>query len=139
VPDETPQAVRERTEAYLRQLGWEIVAAEPDAATRRAHPKLVKLQWSLDYPGYRADMNAPQVRAVVATISRALGTDVLRVPMLGGSVPMRIFADALHLPIVGVPLANYDNNQHAANENLRLGNLWDGIDVYAALLTDDGR
>ena len=137
VPDETPQAVRERTEAYLRQLGWEIVSADPDAATRRAHPKLVKLQWSLDYPGYRADMNAPQVRAVVATISRALGTEVLRVPMLGGSVPMRTFADALHLPIVGVPLANYDNNQHAANENLRLGNLWDGIDVYAALLTDN--
>jgi acetylornithine deacetylase/succinyl-diaminopimelate desuccinylase-like protein len=34
-----------------------------------------------------------------------------------------------------VPLANYDNNQHAANENLRLENLWEGIDIYAELLT----
>jgi acetylornithine deacetylase/succinyl-diaminopimelate desuccinylase-like protein len=136
VPDETPQRVRERTEAFLRQQGWFIVESEPDAATRRAHAKLVKLEWDLDYPGYRADMDAPAARAVVAAIARALGTQPLRVPMLGGSVPMSTFADALHLPIVGVPLANYDNNQHAANENLRLQNLWDGIDVYAFLLSD---
>jgi acetylornithine deacetylase/succinyl-diaminopimelate desuccinylase-like protein len=29
---------------------------------------------------------------------------------------------------------NHDNNQHAANENLRLQNLWDGIEIFAALL-----
>jgi acetylornithine deacetylase/succinyl-diaminopimelate desuccinylase-like protein len=61
---------------------------------------------------------------------------VLRLPMLGASVPMSTFADALKVPIIGVPLANYDNNQHAANENLRLQNLWDGIDIYGGLLTD---
>lgn len=30
-------------------------------------------------------------------------------------------------------VANYDNNQHAANENIRLQNLWEGIEVMAAL------
>jgi acetylornithine deacetylase/succinyl-diaminopimelate desuccinylase-like protein len=35
-----------------------------------------------------------------------------------------------------LPLANADNNQHGANENLRLQNLWDGIEIYAGLLTD---
>jgi acetylornithine deacetylase/succinyl-diaminopimelate desuccinylase-like protein len=39
-------------------------------------------------------------------------------------------------PIVGVPIVNHDDNQHAANENLRLQNLWDGIDAYAAMLAD---
>lgn len=136
VPEQTPQGVRQRTEAFLGAQGWDVVGTEPDAAVLRSHPKVVKLEWSLDYPGYRADMNAPAVQAVVAAIERASGERVLRVPMLGGSVPMRTFADALHMPIVGVPLANYDNNQHAANENLRLQNLWDGIDIYAGLLTD---
>jgi acetylornithine deacetylase/succinyl-diaminopimelate desuccinylase-like protein len=56
--------------------------------------------------------------------------------MLGGSLPMHTFAAALDMPIVGVPLANADNNQHGANENLRLQNLWDGIEIYAILLTD---
>jgi acetylornithine deacetylase/succinyl-diaminopimelate desuccinylase-like protein len=136
VPDQTPQRVRERTEAFLRQSGWEVVDHEPDAATRRAHPKIVKAEWSLDYPAYRADMNAPAARAVIGAIERAMGAPVLRLPMLGGSVPMVTFADALGMPIIGVPLANYDNNQHAANENLRLENLWEGIDIYAGLLTD---
>jgi acetylornithine deacetylase/succinyl-diaminopimelate desuccinylase-like protein len=38
--------------------------------------------------------------------------------------------------MVGVSIANYDDNQHAMNENLRLGNLWDGIEVYAGLVSD---
>jgi acetylornithine deacetylase/succinyl-diaminopimelate desuccinylase-like protein len=33
-----------------------------------------------------------------------------------------------------VPIANYDDNQHAANENLRLQNLWKGVETMAALL-----
>jgi acetylornithine deacetylase/succinyl-diaminopimelate desuccinylase-like protein len=136
VPEQTPQRVRERTEAFLKSQGWELVSQDPDSATRMAHPKVVKLAWSLDYPGYRADMNAPAARAVVAAIEHATGTSVLRLPMLGGSVPMGTFADALGMPIIGVPLANYDNNQHAANENLRLQNLWEGIEIYAGLLTD---
>jgi len=37
-------------------------------------------------------------------------------------------------PVIGVPIVNYDNNQHAANENLRIGNLWRGIEVYGAIM-----
>ena len=36
--------------------------------------------------------------------------------------------------LVIVPIVNHDNNQHAANENLRLQNLWDGIELYAGML-----
>jgi len=86
--------------------------------------------------GYRADMNAPAVQAVVAAIQSATGAPVLQMPLLGGSVPMYTFAEALKMPIVGVPLANADNNQHGANENLRIQNSWDGIEIYAGLRTD---
>jgi acetylornithine deacetylase/succinyl-diaminopimelate desuccinylase-like protein len=136
VPDQTPEKVRQEVEAYLRARGWFVVAVAPDAAIRTAHPKVVRAEWSLDYPAYRADMDAPAAKAVVASIERSLHQPVLRAPMLGGSVPMHTFAKYLGMPIVGVPLANPDNNQHAANENLRLQNLWDGIDIYAGLLTD---
>ena len=40
----------------------------------------------------------------------------------------------LDVPVVGLAFVNADNNQHAANENLRLANLWQGIDVYAGVL-----
>jgi len=52
-----------------------------------------------------------------------------------GSVPANAFIDAYHVPTVGVSLANYDDNQHTDNENLRLGNLWHGILTLAAIMT----
>ena len=58
---------------------------------------------------------------------------MIRMPSLGGSIPMYLFQHGGRTPVVGIPIANHDNNQHAANENLRLQNLWDGIDVYTAL------
>lgn len=33
------------------------------------------------------------------------------------------------------PIANHDDNQHGPDENLRLGNLWYGIDLMALILT----
>lgn len=38
-------------------------------------------------------------------------------------------------PVIGLPIANHDDNQHAAGENLRLQNFWDGIEVFACLFS----
>jgi acetylornithine deacetylase/succinyl-diaminopimelate desuccinylase-like protein len=139
VPDQTPQKVRERVEAFLRGKGWHLVDEAPDRATRRAHPKIARLSWSLDYPAARTDMSLPASRAVAAVVERAVGAPVVQVPMLGGSVPMYLFTEAVKVPVVGVPIVNHDNNQHGINENLRLKNLWDGIEVFAALLAELGK
>jgi len=40
--------------------------------------------------------------------------------------------------VIILPIANYDDNQHAANENLRVQNLWDGIEMYAGMLAELG-
>jgi acetylornithine deacetylase/succinyl-diaminopimelate desuccinylase-like protein len=44
----------------------------------------------------------------------------------------------MQTPIIVLPLANHDNNQHAENENLRLQNLWDAMTVYGAVLAKFG-
>ena len=38
---------------------------------------------------------------------------------------------------VSLGLWNYDNNQHAEDENVRIGNLMDGIVAIAAVLQAD--
>jgi len=45
---------------------------------------------------------------------------------MGGSVPLGAMECAARTRTITVPITNYDDNQHAANENLRLQNLWDG-------------
>lgn len=36
---------------------------------------------------------------------------------------------------IEIPISNHDNNQHSYDENLRIQNLWDGIELMTALLT----
>ena len=43
---------------------------------------------------------------------------------------------ALKIPFVIVPLVNADNNQHSANENMRLGNYIDGVRTLTGILTE---
>jgi acetylornithine deacetylase/succinyl-diaminopimelate desuccinylase-like protein len=76
--------------------------------------------------------------AVAQQIVRAVETvtgPVVQAPTLGGSVPLYLFDEKLKTPFIGLPIVNHDNNQHAANENLRLSNLWKGIEVMAAVMT----
>ena len=138
VPNETPAGVRDRTNAYLRTLGWYVVDHDPTNAERSAHPKVVQANWDLNYAAYRANIDSHMANVLVDSIQQVLGTPVIRMPMSGGSTPMSMFATALHMPIISVPIANYDDNQHAANENLRVQNLWDGITIYAGILTGQG-
>ncbi len=80
-------------------------------------------------------MDLPVSKALVQVVQAATGNTTVVAPTLGGSVPMYIFED-LGLPWIGVPIVNYDNHQHSSDENLRLGHLWRGMEIYGAILAD---
>jgi acetylornithine deacetylase/succinyl-diaminopimelate desuccinylase-like protein len=134
VPDQTPDTVRRSVEQHLRSRDFYVVASEPDVATRRQHARILRLDWGPGYPALRTPMDLDVSRAVVAAVSEAAGRPVLRVPTLGGSLPLHWFGAILQRPLIIVPMVNHDNNQHAPDENLRLQNLWDGIAIYANLM-----
>jgi acetylornithine deacetylase/succinyl-diaminopimelate desuccinylase-like protein len=134
VPDQTPETVRARVEAHLRAQGYTLVHAAPTAEQRRQTARLLFLEWEGGYAPSRTPLDAPFARAVTAAMKEAVGGDVVLMPSLGGSIPMHLFVQATGRPIVGLPIANHDNNQHAADENLRLQNLWDGVDAFAGVI-----
>ncbi len=134
VPDQRPERIRVLVEAQARRQGFTVLHAAPDSAARLAGGRLLRFEWGAEgYPGQRTRADTPLARAVVQSVSQVLGAPVIEVPTLGGSLPTYLFADVLKAPLVVVPIANHDDNQHAANENLRLQNLWDGIMVFAGL------
>ncbi|HEX5475690.1 MAG TPA: M20/M25/M40 family metallo-hydrolase [Vicinamibacterales bacterium] len=133
VPDQTPARVRDQVEAFIVRRGYTIVRQAPGAAERRAHPRLIRLQWGHGYPAARVPLADPFSQQVVTLVQASAPAPIVRLPIMGGSVPMYLFQGPAHIPAIGVPIANYDDNQHAANENLRLDNLWQGIGVYASL------
>jgi acetylornithine deacetylase/succinyl-diaminopimelate desuccinylase-like protein len=136
VPNQTPQSVQASVEAFMKNNGWTIVTSEPDLETRSTHGRIARLDWESGYPGFRSDMSTPTAAGVIAAARKAAQGPVALLPMMGASVPIYLFADIFKVPVIGLPIVNHDNNQHAANENQRLKNLWNGIQTYAAMMAD---
>jgi acetylornithine deacetylase/succinyl-diaminopimelate desuccinylase-like protein len=139
VPDQNPGSIKRLVEAHLQQNGFHILRRDPDREERLKYPKLIKVEWDEGYPPYKLPLDDPFGLAVARTLAEALTDPPLKLPSLGGSVPMKMFADVLGIPVLGLPIVNYDNNQHGPNENLRLENLWDGIAMFAGLLAGLGK
>lgn len=129
-----PQAMLDLVEAHIERQGYHIVREEPDAETRARHPLIAKVTRSGGYPAVRSDMADARVTPLIDAL-RVAASDLILTPSLGGSLPLYMFEENSDAPIVILPIANYDNNQHAADENIRLGNLFYGIEAYAAVLT----
>ena len=130
-----PEAMLDLVEAHIRDQGFHIVTADPDLATRLQHPKLVRVDRRPGYRAARTSMDLPVAREIIAAAGHAADGDLVLLPTLGGSLPLYLFTETLAAPVVITPIANHDDNQHAPNENLRLANLWYGIDLMASLFT----
>lgn len=125
----------ERLVAHIREQGYYIVTGPPDAATRRTQPKIARVtQTEKGFPIGKGNMEDPRT-VMAANAIRALDQRLVQMPTIGGSLPFSTFNDALKLPTIGLAVVNFDNNQHAINENLRIGHLWEAIDIFAALVT----
>jgi acetylornithine deacetylase/succinyl-diaminopimelate desuccinylase-like protein len=125
-----------RLREHVRRQGYHVLDREPTPAERRAHPLLATLTARPGaYNAERTAMDLPVARLVGDAVAGTSSQPVVRLPTLGGSLPLAIFREVLGAPTITVPIANHDNNQHAENENLRVGNLWDGIETMAAIMT----
>ena len=134
VPDLTPSRVRELVEAHVRAQGFAITHDAPTPEFKRDHARVIRLDWEDGYPAHWTDMELPVSKAVVRVAAASLERPLVTAQSMGGSLPLYVFAEETGAPLVVVPTVNHDNNQHAADENLRIGNLWDAIDLFAGLL-----
>jgi len=138
VPRQTPEHIKALVEAHAKARGYYVVDHTPTPAERMAHDRILKMTWEAGYPATRVSMDSPLSRAVIRATQEALDAPIVALPTLGGSLPMYTFESVLHAPLIVLPIVNHDNNQHAANENLRMQNLFDGIVVYAGVVARIG-
>ena len=118
---------------HIRAQGYFIVEGrDPSDEERLTHPLIARIDARGGSSAPRVSMDDPMARAVVAALTRE-GRQLVRLPTLGGSMPFSTFSE--RMPTVGFSMVNHDNNQHGPDENLRLGNLWEGIEMMAAIMT----
>ena len=119
---------------HIEGQGYHVLAAEPTDAERAQYPLLVRVQAETGYNAQRTRLDLPIARLVIAAVQATTPTPVVVLPTMGGSLPLYVFEQELGAHTITVPVANYDNNQHAENENIRLGNLWEGLETMAAIM-----
>jgi acetylornithine deacetylase/succinyl-diaminopimelate desuccinylase-like protein len=125
---------QQRVIDYIRSRGYFVVDREPTQQILLEHPRVaLVLRDEAGYNAVRTPMDLPIAQEVIAAVKSARG-EVVRLPTMGGSVPLGAMERAAQTHTITVPIANYDDSQHAPNENLRLQNLWDGVETMAALL-----
>ncbi|HEY7786085.1 MAG TPA: M20/M25/M40 family metallo-hydrolase [Pyrinomonadaceae bacterium] len=126
----------EKLIAHIRKQGFHVIDRDPTDDERQKHPRIAKVvHRSGGYNAERTSMNLPISLSVIAAVQSASAQPIVKLPTSGGSLPLSIITTHLRTVTITVPIANYDNNQHAENENIRLQNLWDGIELMAALMT----
>ena len=135
VKETLPADLVEKVRAHIRTQGYHLVEGEPTDSDRATHGKIAAIAVS-ETPtnAFRTSPLDPQARRIAAGITSAFGAPPVQLRTLGGTVPIAPFIDALGFPAVLVPTVNFDNNQHEENENLRLGHLFQAIEIIAAIL-----
>lgn len=132
MPSQMVQLVKNHIEAQ----GYKVVDRDPVMKTRRENKKIAKLTTQASgYPAAKTSMSHPQVLPLTKQLESFSEEKLLKIPSLGGSLPLYLISDFLKQPLVILPFANHDNNQHSPDENMRVGNLFYGVKAMAAILT----
>jgi acetylornithine deacetylase/succinyl-diaminopimelate desuccinylase-like protein len=110
---------------YIRSQGYFVVDSEPSRDTLLAHSRVAMVKEDeSSYDAVRTPIDLPIAGEVIAAVESSRGK-VVKWPTMGGSVPLGAMERAARTHTITIPIANYDNNQHSPNENIRLQNLWD--------------
>jgi len=129
------QQIRHLTD-HIQKQGFYVIDHEPTDGERQEHALIAKvIARAGGYNAERTRMDLPISIAVINAVQSTSAEPIVKMPTSGGSLPLSIISERLQTVTISVPIANYDNNQHAENENLRLQNLWDGIETLAAVMT----
>jgi acetylornithine deacetylase/succinyl-diaminopimelate desuccinylase-like protein len=121
---------------HIRKQGYHVIDREPTDAERAQHPLLARVNGREGgYNAERTRMDLPISKSVIEAVQSTSPEKIVLLPTSGGSLPLSIITERLKTVTISVPIANYDNNQHAENENIRLQNLWNGIETWAAIMT----
>ncbi|MFN3667572.1 MAG: peptidase dimerization domain-containing protein, partial [Sediminibacterium sp.] len=128
------QVQQQRVVDHIKAQGYFVTDKEPTVDERKKYPKIARVIKHDGYNAQRTSMELPIAKEIVEAVRTTTKEPVVIVPSLGGSLPLYKFEKYLKANTISVPIANHDNNQHAENENIRIRNLWDGIETMASIM-----
>jgi acetylornithine deacetylase/succinyl-diaminopimelate desuccinylase-like protein len=123
-------------ENHIRQQGYYLIDREPTEEERLRYNRIASVRHRVAYGPFQTPFDSPAGHWLTRAMVRAFGNEPIRIRMMGGSIPIAPFVTTLGIPAVGVPTVNPDNNQHAEDENIRVGNYMEAVKTFLAILTE---
>jgi len=136
VPSSDPQKLLDLVRQHIESKGYYIVAKEPTEEERMRYPKIAAFQSSISYLAFQTPFGSDCGIWLDKAMTKAFGKAPIKVRTAGGSIPISPFVVTLGIPAVAVPTVNADNNQHAENENIKVGNYVDGVKTFLAIMLE---
>ena len=132
------QYLTELLRKHIEKQGFHIIDHDPSDAERAQFPRLLKILEGLPAEAARQPIDTPVRRWVEIAQTNAYanmgGAKPVIIRASGATVPTHEIVGPLGLPFVIIPTVNTDNNQHAYDENLRMGNYLTGMRTMLGLL-----
>jgi len=128
------KAQLDKVKQHIEKLGYVVLDRDPTNAERLKHSKIVKFTRSNGVNAFRTDLNSSLGTALRKSLSKIFNETPISIRTMGGTVPIISAVKTLDIPAIIVPMVNMDNNQHSPNENIRIGNIREGIKTCIAIL-----
>ncbi|WP_298516613.1 M20/M25/M40 family metallo-hydrolase [uncultured Kordia sp.] len=124
-----------KVKKHIAAQGYLVLDREPTDAERLKYAKIATVTTNAGVNAFRTDINSFIGTKLRTTISNQFGNDPIMIRTMGGTVPITPAIQVLDIPAIIVPMVNMDNNQHNPNENIRIGNITQGIKICLAILS----
>lgn len=136
VPETPAERQIQLVKEFIRSHGFHLLDSLPTEEERMQYPKLIRVTSRIGSRPFRTNLDSPLGTWLGLSMDRVFGEgNYIKVQATGGSQPIAPFITTLDIPAISVRIPNPDNNIHAPNENIRLGNFYEGLQMCLAILT----
>lgn len=119
---------------HISNEGYYVLDRLPTAQERLSHKHIATVKTKTLVNAFRTNPQGDFGVKMRERLTQVFNKEPVTIRMMGGTVPIVPLINTLNLPTVILPLVNMDNNQHNPNENIRIGNMRQGIKVCLGLL-----
>lgn len=121
---------------HIVSRGYYLIENEPTEDERMKYPRIAAFRSTISYGAFQTPFDSGVGLWLNRAMVKAFGKEPIKIRTGGGSIPISPFVITLGIPAVTVPTVNADNNQHAENENIRVGNYMDAVKTFYYILKE---
>jgi len=135
VPETDGKLQLQKIKKHIEEQGYYVIDRDPTDEERQDYAKIVKFMASSRVVNsFRTSPDSDFGKKIRTQLENTFGYDPIVIRLMGGTVPIVPLINKLNVPTLIVPMVNMDNNQHSPNENIRIGNIRQGIKTCLAIL-----